>query len=54
MVCMDCKYMKREDDSELYICTNRNSEYFMKYAIVCCEDGCEDGEELILNANPSN
>lgn len=50
MICMDCKYMKREKgDDELYICTNRNSKYFMKYAMLCCPDGCENGEQLTLN-----
>ncbi|MCM1326944.1 MAG: hypothetical protein NC094_09005 [Bacteroidales bacterium] len=44
MICINCKYMK-EVGNELYICANENSENFMEYTGICCEDECEDGEE---------
>lgn len=45
MKCRDCKYMEPVGSSGLYICTNENSENFMKYKGICCEDECGDGEE---------
>ena len=30
----------------LFICTNENSENYMEYTGICCEDDCEDGEEF--------
>ena len=30
----------------LYICMNSNSEKFLEYTGICCEDICEDGEEM--------
>ncbi len=46
MKCRDCKYMQEIGDNDLYICSNKNSENFGEYTGICCEDECEDGEEL--------
>lgn len=45
MKCRDCKYMDEVGESGLYICTNEESQNFMEYTGICCEDDCEDGEE---------
>lgn len=45
MKCMDCKYMTLVNTDGLYICTNENSQNFMEYTGLCCEDECEDGEK---------
>lgn len=43
MKCIDCRYMQSVDDTELYVCMNKNSENFGEYTGICCEDECEDG-----------
>ena len=46
MKCRECKYMQEIGDSGLYICSNKDSDSFGEYTGICCEDECEDGEEL--------
>ena len=47
MKCRNCKWMySNETMGDLYICVNGNSENFGEYTGLCCEDECEDGEEL--------
>lgn len=44
MKCIDCKFMQPVGESDLYICSNQDSENFMEYTGICCEDDCPDGE----------
>ena len=44
MKCRDCIFMEYVGDG-LYICTNEDSQNFMEYTGICCEDECEDGQE---------
>lgn len=46
MICRECKFMQEVGDSGLYICSNKDSDNFGEYTGLCCEDECEDGEEL--------
>ena len=46
MVCRNCVYMESVGSNGLYICTNENSENYMEYTGLCCEDECDDGEEI--------
>ena len=46
MVCRKCVYMESIGSNALYICTNENSENYMEYTGLCCEDECDDGEEI--------
>ena len=46
MVCRECRFMQPIGDNGLYICANENSESFGEYTGICCEDECEDGEEI--------
>jgi len=46
MKCRECRFMESVGTHDLYICTNEESENFMEYTGICCEDECEDGEEL--------
>jgi len=45
MVCRECKYMHCVE-SNLYQCGNPESQMYMEYTGLCCEDDCPDGEPL--------
>ena len=44
-VCRNCKYFESGED-DLYFCNNINSENFGEYTGICCEDPCDDFEEI--------
>ena len=46
MKCRECKFMDYFGGG-LYRCTNHDSQNYMCYTGLCCEDECEDGELLI-------
>lgn len=45
MKCIDCIYMEQVGSNGLYICNNEDSENYMEYTGICCEDECEDGKD---------
>lgn len=46
MKCRECVFMG-DFGGGLYRCTNHDSDNYMTYTGVCCEDECEDGERLV-------
>lgn len=45
MKCRDCIFMEPIGSNSLYVCMNEDSENYMEYTGLSCEDECEDGKE---------
>ena len=45
MICRECKYMHLLEEG-VYICTNPHCDNFGGEVGLCCEDECEEGEEM--------
>lgn len=46
MKCRECVFMN-DSGGGLYRCANPNSENYMIYTGLCCEDECDDGDYLV-------
>ena len=46
MKCRECKFMDDFGDG-LYRCLNHDSQNYMCYTGICCEDDCSDGKPIV-------